>query len=402
TWLQNADVANDYAERLTEGIVRSDLIPHNELKEPFQMQFLTNMVSDWKNSFDAKHGGNRRVPKFPIPNNWLFLLRYGFHAQDQGVLDHVHFTLKKIICGGIYDQVGGGFARYSVDAEWHIPHFEKMLYDNALLVSLYCEAYLQKRDPHYKRIVFETISWVKKEMTHPLGAFYSSLDADSDGVEGKYYCFTEEEIKKALGDDATLLLRYFKIEPKGNWVEMHTNVLRIDEDADTLAQEAGFTSKEWENYLVEVKRKLYAFREQRNRPALDDKILLSWNAMMIKALTDAYRAFNHAEFLDIAIKCDQFISENLVNANGDLLRLPEHRCNHVLGFLDDYAFYIDALIGLYESTFEVQYLHRAKELANKVLADFRQEGDSVFSYSSMKSEQLIADKKDIMDDVIPS
>lgn len=402
TWLEKPDVAYDYAERLTEGIVRSDLIPYNEVQEPFRLQDLIDMVSDWKNSFDAKYGGNRRVPKFPLPNNWLFLLRYGFHTKDNTVLDHVHFTLKKIACGGIYDQVGGGFARYSVDAEWHIPHFEKMLYDNALLISLYSEAYLHKRDPHYKRIVYETIAWVKREMTHPSGAFYSSLDADSDGVEGRYYCFTEREIREALGDDAELFVHYFQISSEGNWAEMNTNVLKIDEHADTLAQDVGYTAQEWENYLAETKRRLWDYREKRNRPALDDKILCSWNAMMIRSLSDAYRVFDQPDFLDVAKKCDQFISENLLRANDRLLRQPEHRGRQILGFLDDYAFYIDALIGLYECTFEVGYLLRAKKLTDRVLVDFWQKGDTVFSYSSQEAEQLIADKKEVMDDVIPS
>lgn len=402
TWLQKPDVAYDYAERLTEGIVRSDLIPHHEIDEPFQLQMLTDMVDDWKNSFDAKHGGNRRVPKFPIPNNWLFLLRYGFHTQDNTVLEHVHFTLKKIASGGIYDHVGGGFARYSVDAEWHIPHFEKMLYDNALLVSLYCEAYLHKQDPQYKRVVFETLAWVQREMMHPSGGFYSSLDADSDGVEGKYYCFTQDEIVEALGEDAMLFIQYFQITEEGNWQEMHSNVLKTAVDADILAQEAGFTADEWEVYLAEVKKKLYAFREKRNRPALDNKVLCAWNSMVIRAFTDAYRTFNKQEFLDVAVSCDQFIKENLLDGEGNLLRQPEHHGRQVLGFLDDYAFYIDALIGLYEATFNVEYLNRAKGLTNRVLSDFRQEGDTVFRYSSKKAEQLIAEKREIMDDVIPS
>lgn len=402
TWLQKPDVAYDYAERLTEGIVRSDLIPHHEIDEPFQLQMLTDMVDDWKNSFDAKHGGNRRVPKFPIPNNWLFLLRYGFHTQDNTVLEHVHFTLKKIASGGIYDHVGGGFARYSVDAEWHIPHFEKMLYDNALLVSLYCEAYLHKQDPQYKRVVFETLAWVQREMMHPSGGFYSALDADSDGVEGKYYCFTQDEIVEALGEDAKLFIQYFQITTEGNWEEMHSNVLKTAVDADILAQEAGFTAEEWEIYLAEIKKKLFSFREKRNRPALDDKVLCAWNSMMIRAFTDAYRTFNQQEFLDVAVSCDQFIKENLLDGEGNLLRQPEHHGRQVLGFLDDYAFYIDALIGLYEATFNVEYLNRAKGLTNRVLSDFRQEGDTVFSYSSKKAEQLIAEKREIMDDVIPS
>lgn len=402
TWNEKPEVALDYAQRLTQGIHESDAMPVHQLNEPFQLSILHEIADIWKGSFDKKEGGYSRVPKFPIPNNWLFFLRYGFLAKDEEVLKHTHFTLKKIASGGIYDQIGGGFARYSVDARWHIPHFEKMLYDNALLVSLYCEAYQQKPTLLYKRVVYETLAWIKREMTNPKGAFYSSLDADSDGVEGKYYTFTQQEIKDVLGEDAPLFINYFQVTERGNWLEENTNVLELDEDADTLAQEAGYSESEWNNYLSEIKLKLYQYREKRNRPALDNKILCSWNSMMIKAYVDAYRVFREEEFLTTAKTAAIFIEKELFNSKGDLLRQPSYNGKEITGFLDDYAFYIEALIALYETTFQIDYLEKAKLLMDKVLIDFRHENDTAFNFTSHQAEKLIANKKDIMDDVIPS
>ncbi len=401
TWNEKPEVALDYAQRLTQGIHESDAMPVHQLDKPFELSTLHEIVEVWKASFDKKEGGYKRV-KFPIPNNWLFFLRYGFLAKDEEVLEHTHFTLKKIASGGIYDQVGGGFARYSVDARWHIPHFEKMLYDNALLVSLYCEAYQQKSTPQYKRVIYETLAWIKREMTSHKGAFYSSLDADSDGVEGKYYTFTQQEIKEVLGEDAPLFINYFQVTERGNWLEENTNVLELHEDADTLARETGYSESEWNNYLSEIKSKLYQHREKRTRPALDNKILCSWNSMMIKAYVDAYRIFREEEFLTAAKIAATFIERELFNSKGDLLRQPTHNGKEITGFLDDYAFYIEALIALYETTFQIDYLEKAKSLMDKVLIDFRHENDTAFNFASHQSEKLIANKKDIMDDVIPS
>src|SRR5690606_5344017 len=391
-WDEKPEVALDYAERLTEGISKSGVIPINHLEEPFQLKNLKDIINAWKGSFDRKDGGYNRAPKFPIPNNWLFFLRYGFLANDQDILDHTHFTLKKIASGGIYDHVGGGFARYSVDGQWHVPHFEKMLYDNALLVSLYSEAYQQNPVNQYKRVVYETLAWVKREMTTSKGAFYSSLDADSDGVEGKYYTFTKIEIEEALGEDAVLFNNYFQITDEGNWKEEHTNVLKVNIDADSLAQESGFSDSEWEDYLKKIKFELFQYREKRNRPALDDKILCSWNSMMIKAYVDAYRVFQENEFLLSAETAASFIKKELFNKDGNLLRQPSINGKEIIGFLDDYAFYIEALIVLYEATFRIEYLDEAKVLADKVLKDFWTEGDTAFSFTSHQAEKLITNK----------
>lgn len=401
-WENNPELLVDYAERLSSGIENSENFPVSRLEEPYKQEDLRNLVKAWKDTFDKIEGGYLRVPKFPIPNNWLFLLRYGVLMKDDDVLTHVHFTLEKIACGGIYDQVGGGFARYSVDGRWHIPHFEKMLYDNALLVSLYSEAYQQKPNPLYKRVVEETLAWIEREMTNEDGGFYSSMDADSDGVEGKYYAFTKSELEEALGEDAELFIRYFNVTANGNWEEEHTNVLFIDMDADKLAEESGFTMLEWGSYLKEIKKQLFEYREQRIRPALDDKILLSWNAMLLKAHLDAYNVFNQDEYLKTALKNASFISKRLHHPDGWMLRHISEKNDSIDAFLDDYAFYIEALIALYEVTFDEKWIYEAKRWAHYVVDNFYEEGASAFYYTSQAAEKLISRKFEIMDDVIPS
>src|SRR5690606_37116705 len=203
-WEETPQVALDYAERLTNGIHQAERLPISPIPAAYTTADIQDVVEPWKAQFDTVHGGYRREPKFPLPNNWLFFLRYATLANDPDVLEHVHFTLHKIACGGIYDQVGGGFARYSVDGRWHIPHSEKMLYDNGQLISLYSEAYQQRPTPLYKRIVTETIAWAAREMRDENGGFYAALDADSEGVEGKFYTFYEVELRHGLGKDSIL------------------------------------------------------------------------------------------------------------------------------------------------------------------------------------------------------
>lgn len=399
-WNEQPETAYNYAGRLTEGIIKSDELPINPVPTGYEKHQLDAIVVPWIKQFDKKHGGYARAPKFPLPNNWQFFLRYGALFDDQEVSSHTHFTLRKMALGGIYDQIGGGFARYAVDKRWHVPHFEKMLYDNGQLVSLYTEAYQQRPDPLYKRVVFETLDWVKREMQDPNGGFYCALDADSEGVEGKYYTFTEQEFNTVLGSDAELFKAYYNVLPQGNWEG--TNILEVSDDADRLAAESGFEAQEWEDYLNECKKKLLYYRYQRVRPGLDNKMLASWNAMMLKGYLDAYRVFGEEEHLAMALHNARFILVHLVHNKGYLLHQPASGDSFILGFLDDYAFVIEAFISLYEATFDLEWLYRARDWANEAINDFYHAEQGLFYYTSVHAERLIARKMEVLDNVIPS
>jgi len=401
-WINEPNVALEYADKLTQGIKESEKFSISRIPEVYTKEDLLDIVKPWQNLFDEKLGGYQRSPKFPLPNNWLFFLRYGYLTKDQAILAHTHFTLKNIASGGIYDHIGGGFARYSVDAHWHVPHFEKMLYDNAQLVSLYTEAYNHHADPVYKRVVRETLGWVSREMTSSKGAFYCALDADSEGVEGKFYTFQIAEIEEVLQEDAALFINYFSLTQSGNWEEENTNVLKTSIDADKLAEEAGFDELEWENYLHEVKSKLLSYRSRRVRPGLDDKILTAWNAMMLKAFVDAYRTFEDPAYLAIAKNNALFIEKSLFSPDGVLLHQPISHLKPIEAFLDDYAFTIEAFISLYEATFEKKWLDKAINLTDYVLDNFYDDNAAAFYYTSKNAETFITRKFEIMDNVIPA
>lgn len=399
-WEDTPKVAIEYADRLTSGIRQAEQLPINPIPEQYTAADLEEIVKPWQQTFDDELGGYDRAPKFPLPNNWLFFLRYGVLSKNQDLVDHVHFTLEKIANGGIYDHVGGGFARYSVDNRWHVPHFEKMLYDNAQLISLYSEAYQQKPNPLYKRIVEETIAWLIREMKAPNGGFYSALDADSEGVEGKYYTFQHEEFD-LLGEDAELFRAYFNITEKGNWAEESTNVLFVSKDDESLIREAGFDQDEWDQYLREIKEKLYDYRENRVRPGLDDKQIVTWNALLMKGLIDAYRTFAKAAYLEQAIDIAHFIQNHATTSNGLLLHQPADNNREIKGFLDDYAFTIEAFSSLYEATFDESWLSYAANLTKQALELFYDKDQHTLYYTSSDSEELIARKSEIMDNVIP-
>jgi uncharacterized protein YyaL (SSP411 family) len=399
-WEETPQTAIDYAERLTAGINKAERLPIAPIPEEYTLLDIKSVVLPWKEQFDFRDGGYRRAPKFPLPNNWLFFLRYATLAQDEETLNHVHFTLEKIANGGIYDHIGGGFARYSVDGKWHVPHFEKMLYDNGQLISLYSEAYQQQPNILYKKIVFETIEWAKREMLANNGGFYSALDADSEGVEGKFYTFDYNEFD-ILGEDADLAREYFNITKNGNWSEEQINIPFVDSSNNKLIQEAGFSEEEWYSYLKEIKSKLLAYRSNRVLPGLDHKQLTTWNALLLKGFVDAYQVFEDQDHLDLAINIAYFIEQECT-FEGNLLHQPEDKNRKIDGFLDDYAFTIESYIALYEATFEEKWIERAKKLANKAIELFYDAEAKTFYYTSSNAEELIARKSEIMDNVIPA
>jgi uncharacterized protein YyaL (SSP411 family) len=411
---QKPDEAEDYAVRLTEGIQKYESIGFIAEQPAYTKTDISVIVENWKKYFDPKEGGMGNAPKFPMPNNWQFLMRYAFLMQDEAVAQQVKLTLHKMAFGGIYDHVGGGFARYAVDGVWHVPHFEKMLYDNAQLVSLYAEAYTWQPNVLYQQIVNETIAFITLELTSPEGGFYSALDADSEGVEGNFYTFTKADIDEILGDDAQLFCIYYHITKDGNWHEEKTNVLFRNEEDEALAEKLGLPLDTLLAKIATAKQKVFDARAKRIRPGLDNKILASWNGLMLKGLCDAYRAFDQPDFLALALKNANFITSNLIDADSKLNRVYNKSASPSFGegrgeaneapiaFLDDYANVIDAFIALYEVTFDEQWLHHARKLADYAIAHYYDTENGIFFYTADNDEQLIARKSEVMDNVTPA
>ncbi len=405
-WNKKPKEAQEYAVKLTEGIRQSEQFNLITDQTEYSKKDLLDIFEPWKRLFDMLEGGYNRAPKFPLPNNWQFMLRYAHLMKNDAAHVSARLTLQKMAFGGIYDHIGGGFARYSVDGQWHVPHFEKMLYDNAQLVSLYAEAYQYTPDEIYKEVVYETLDFIKREMTSQESGFYSALDADSEGIEGKFYTFTKDELRTILGEDEALFSIYYNVTEGGNWEEEHTNIFfRAQEDTE-LALKLGLSITELKKKIAIAKQKVLDYRAKRIRPGLDDKILASWNGMMLKAYTDAYRVFAEKQFLDIAITNANFILTNL-SQNSKLTRVYKTSSSQQDGsgeaaFLDDYAFVIDGLIGLYEATFNEKWLQHAKRFTDYAIANFYDEESRLFFYTSKIGEQLIAKKQEIMDNVIPS
>jgi uncharacterized protein YyaL (SSP411 family) len=401
-WEKEPEKAVRYADRLTEGLQQAELIDVANTDLTFNKQHLEEIIQPWKRHFDAIEGGYNRAPKFPLPNNWTFLLRYANLSDDQSVMMQVMTTLEAMATGGIYDQIGGGFARYSVDNRWHVPHFEKMLYDNAQLVSLYAEAYQCLKIQPYAQVIMETIDWVDREMTSKEGLFYAALDADSEGVEGKFYVWTAEEFDSVVGEYQDLLREYFDVTTDGNWEEEKVNVLRRLHNDETLMAKYCISKVEFDHIVATAKVKLMHARSKRVRPGLDDKCLTAWNAQMIKGLADAAQALGNESYYEKAKKAANFILNHLMAEDGGLYRNYKNGKATINGFLDDYAFLIEALLSLYEVDFNEAWLNEATELTEYVLANFIDEQNNMLFYTSNKSESLIARKHEVMDNVIPA
>ncbi|MGZ3836614.1 MAG: thioredoxin domain-containing protein [Mucilaginibacter sp.] len=405
---QKPEEANEYAVKLTEGIRQYESVQFVENQPEYKKGDLELILENWKRYFDKNEGGIGSSPKFPMPNNWQFLMRYSYLMKDETVGQQVKLTLHKMAFGGIYDHIGGGFARYSVDGRWHVPHFEKMLYDNAQLISLYSEAAIWQYDPLYPLIVDETITFIRRELTSPEGGFYSALDADSEGVEGKFYTFKKSEIENILEADADVFCIYYNVTDEGNWEEENTNVFFRKESDEQLAVKLGLSVEELLKNINASRNKVLAFRSTRARPGLDYKILTSWNGLMLKGLCEAYRSFNKSAYLELALQNAEFILKNMFGEGGRLARIYNNRVSSTSengwddAFLDDYANLIDALIALYEVTFDEHWLNVAKKLADNAISHYYDEQKGVFFYTASDGEQLIARKSEIMDSVIPA
>lgn len=389
------------AENLTRHIGLIENIPN--VSEPAQSTIADmNQVFDhMKKGIDFNKGGIIGAPKFPMPHVWEFLMYYYYVSNNKEALRAVNVTLQNMAFGGIYDHIGGGFARYSTDAEWRVPHFEKMLYDNAQLVSLYSKAYQLTHNKQYKNVVYETLEFIKNEMTSTENGFYSSFDAESEGEEGKFYVWSKREIENALGNDAPLLLRYYNLTEEGNWQD-GKNVLFRTMDDRQIALEFNITPEQLESIIKRSKSILRAIRLQRIRPGLDDKIITSWNALMLTAYVNAYRAFGEQDFLLTAVANAEFIIKNCISQSNKIYRIYRKGIVSGNGFLDDYAFTISAFIQLYQVTFDEKWLNKAKELTDYTLGHFYDTQSGMFYYCHNEHPHLITRKMEITDNVIPS
>jgi len=396
------DKVEQSAQQLTDAlatseVVKFDLIPST--KEKFDYSVLDSGFQTLAKNFDKELGGFTRAPKFPMPSNWLFLLRYYNETENKNTLDQLVTTLDAIANGGIFDQAGGGWARYSVDKEWLVPHFEKMLYDNGQLVSLYSEAYRVTNKELYKDAVYKTIEWLEREMTEE-GGFYSALDADSEGEEGKFYVWTYDEAMNLLGDDAQLITDYYNITEDGNWEE-GKNILHVTDNKEEFAFTYNLSVEELNQKIKAANTKFLTARRERVRPGLDDKMLTSWNAIMLKGLVDAYETFKEEKFRQLAIDNATFISNKLTEGN-QLYRSYKDDKATIDAYLEDYAFLIDAYLALYQITFDEKWLNESRSLLDYTLEHFYDEKEKLFYFTDDSSEKLIARKKEVFDNVIPA
>jgi uncharacterized protein YyaL (SSP411 family) len=361
--------------------------------------------------FDAQHGGFGSAPKFPNTMSLEFLLRMHLHREkgelsesEKGLfseLEIVTSTLQHMAYGGIYDQLGGGFHRYSVDAEWLVPHFEKMLYDNALLSRIYLHAYLVTNDPLYGRIVEETLDYVIREMTSSEGGFYSTQDADSEGEEGKFFLWTPEEIKQLLDPhDSQLFMAYYDVTPGGNFEGK--NILHVPRDIEQVADEAQLSVGEVQASLKHSREVLFTMREKRVKPGRDEKILTSWNGLMLRSFAEAARYLDRPDYLQVAVNNANFLLSTLRNKDGRLLRTYKEDHAHLNGYLEDYVFLADGLLALYEASFETRWFSEARALMDEAITLFASEQNGGFFDTGSDHEALVSRPRDIMDNAIPA
>jgi uncharacterized protein YyaL (SSP411 family) len=401
TWKTQPQEVFDYAQKLTDSVSQSDLIQLSEKKAEFEIATIEQTVRQWKKSLDYTEGGSDRSPKFPMPNNYLFLHRYGHLTKDKELIGQVYLTLDKMAFGGIYDQVRGGFSRYSTDALWKAPHFEKMLYDNGQLLSLYSEAYQSSKKELYKETVYQTFDWLMAEMCSIEGAFYSALDADSEGEEGKFYVWSEEELKQLLGEDFNFAQKLYNINSKGRWEHGNYILLRDMSEKEFLAKEK-IEKEEFESRKARIDAALLKARESRVRPGLDDKSLTSWNAITIMGLVDAAVTFDDDKFLDAALKNAEFIWKKQHRTDGGLNHSYKDGKSTINGYLEDYSFTAQAFVSLYQATLDELWLHRADELAAYAVQHFHDPSSGMFFFTSDEDPPLITRKMEVDDNVIPA
>jgi len=402
-------IADSYKNRRPEILASADAITA-ELKkgdrfvasnELLTTEVLNSAFSALTGSFDQRHGGFGGAPKFPPSMTLMFLLRHHKRTNSAQALEMVETTLRKMAGGGMYDHLGGGFARYSVDARWLVPHFEKMLYDNALLTRIYLQAYQQTKNPLYRRIAEETLEYIIRDMTDRSGGFYSSEDADSEGEEGKFYVWTRSEVLDLLGaDDGEVFCEFFDVTDEGNF-EHGKSILNTPQTLEEFVADKEMSADALTRIINAGKRRLFNVREQRVRPGRDDKTLAAWNGLMLTAFAEAANILGRDDYREIAVRNAEFLTTELMR-DGRLLRTYKAGQAKLNGYLEDYAYVIEGLLAVYEATFELRFFTRARELADTMIDQFWDEQDGGFYFTSSDHEELITRTKDYFDNATPS
>ena len=400
TWITDRERVVSVAEELTKELSGTQLVKVNENDKTISSDRLKAYVENWSKYFDLRHGANKGVPKFPMPGSINFLLDFSWLFNDNSTKQHVKTTLDRMWQGGIFDHLGGGFFRYSVDERWDVPHFEKMLYDNAQLINLYASAYKHFNDEKYRDVVYQSIDFLRREMRSPEGGFYSAIDADSEGEEGKFYTFSKRDIDNLLGNNAEVFSVAYSISASGN--HLGKNVIRIAASDNETACLLGLEPNQVSEKLKEARAKLFNARATRVRPITDDKQLTSWNALTISALVKAYIVFGDKRYLIDALNTMQFIEENLIGGDGSLQRVYCKGKSSIPAFLDDYALLIEAYIALYKANFDEKWLLNAQKLTKSSIEKFFDKDMGMFYYSSSIHDNLIVKKMELTDGVIPS
>ena len=393
---RRADVDKNAAQ-LREMLQRKIVPPQTG---PLTPALLDRALQGVIGSIDWAEGGFGGAPKFPQPMTLEFLLRQHVRTGSGQALRAVELTLDKMADGGIYDQLGGGFHRYAVDRIWLVPHFEKMLYDNAQLARVYLQAFLATGSPRYRQVVEETLEYVRREMTHPDGGFYSTQDADSEGEEGKFFVWTVEEVDALLGaEDGPLFRAFFDVTRAGNFE--HQNILHIAEPAEAVAERLGVTLERLGAAIERGRGILHAAREERVHPGRDEKVLTAWNGMMMRAFAEAGAALERPDWVEVAARNADFVMRELWR-DGRLLRTWKDGCAKLNGYLEDHACYADALVALYEATFDLRWLEDARTIADVILDRFADTESGGFFDTASDHEQLVTRPKDIFDNATPS
>ncbi len=397
-WKNNPEQLQAYAQQISDGIAATEVVESPGTIGKFEKSTLEGLVSTWKNSFDALNGGEKGAPKFPMPNNYEFLMGYAEVYKDTAVMNHVDRSLEKMAMGGIYDHVGGGFSRYSTDEKWKVPHFEKMLYDNAQLLSVYANAHKRTGSALYGHVVVNTVDWLRDEMLDTNGSFYSAMDADSEGEEGKYYTWGESELKDLLGADYDRVRIYFSLGESTLWEQRH--ILQFQFSDEEFARCYHIRQNDFIACWIKLRQILVDARNKRVKPGLDNKAITSWNAMTVIGLVDAFDAIGSSDYSGMALKAGEWLATEQMGSDGSLRHTGGGR--QIDGFSDDYAFTILAFVKLYEVTFDELWIDRANKLAAYSVANFYDQTSGMFFYTSKKNSDLISRKMQLVDDVIPS